>query len=296
MVLPRRALASLLLVVVTGLTGLTPVTFCSAAEARQERPAATAAPRDQRAADDLSVEEKETFLRRAKIVRTRPIGTGVTGSLRATLSDGTTTHDAQIQGVDINRARFDAGPKTEFNFRDSYRFNIAGYRLARLIGLKNVPISVNRDVGGKPVAMTWWIDDVAMDERQRVERQAAGPGVRFATQVQLMRVWDELIQNRDRNQGNMLCAKDCTWWLIDHTRAFRDGKELLHPDQLTRIGRGFLARLRALNAGSVAAELTKDRALTKVEAAAVVGRRDLLVTHYDDRIRRLGEAAVLFDD
>ena len=36
-----------------------------------------------------------------------------------------------------------------------------------------------------------------------------------------MRIWDELIQNRDRNQGNILWTHDWTLWLIDHTRAFR---------------------------------------------------------------------------
>ena len=50
-------------------------------------------------------------------------------------------------------------------------------------------------------------------------------------QIQIMRVFDELIQNRDRNQGNILWTNDWTMWLIDHTRAFRLGKELLKPEQ-----------------------------------------------------------------
>ena len=67
-----------------------------------------------------------------------------------------------------------------------------------------------------------------------------------------MRIWDELIQNRDRNQGNILWTNDWTMWLIDHTRAFRLGKELLKPEDLTRIDRGLLTRLKGLTEESVA--------------------------------------------
>ena len=31
---------------------------------------------------------------------------------------------------------------------------------------------------------------------------------RTSNQIQLMRIWDELIQNRDRNQGNILRTND----------------------------------------------------------------------------------------
>ena len=69
---------------------------------------------------------------------------GVTDTIRATLSDGRITHDAQIQTVDIERALFTAGKASETNFKDTYRFNIGGYRLARLLGMTNVPMSVKR--------------------------------------------------------------------------------------------------------------------------------------------------------
>ena len=44
--------------------------------------------------------EIEQFLKEADVVRTRSPKKGVTGSLRATLSDGKLTHDAQIQNID----------------------------------------------------------------------------------------------------------------------------------------------------------------------------------------------------
>src|SRR5262245_6985561 len=80
----------------------------------------------------LTPSQMETFLLKARIVRTRPAGEGVTGSERVTLSDGVLTHDAQVQTIDVAKSEFKAGGYTEFDFRDCYCYNIAAYRLARL--------------------------------------------------------------------------------------------------------------------------------------------------------------------
>jgi hypothetical protein len=108
-----------------------------------------------------------------------------------------------------------------------------------------------------------------------------------------MRIWDELIQNRDRNQGNILWTSDWTMWLIDHTRAFRLGKDLMKPDDLTRIDRSFLSRLKGLTKESVADAV--GNSLLKTEQDAVLSRRDRIVKLYEERAARIGETAVLFD-
>jgi hypothetical protein len=240
----------------------------------------------------LSPADMETFLLKAPMSKIRDAGGGVTGSQRATLSDGTITHDVHIQTVDVTKPVFTAGNKSELNFKDSYRYNIAGYRLARLVGLDTVPMSVERTVKGKSAAVTWWVDDVQMDEKARVGKGAAGPPGRTTSQLQIMLVWDELIQNKDRNQGNILWTSDWTMWLIDHTRAFRLGKELLNPAKLTRCERGLFERLKALTDQSIAEAV--GNSLTKPEREALIQRRDLIVQHLTDRIAKFGEEVVLF--
>lgn len=241
----------------------------------------------------LSKEEMEAFLLKGKITKTRDAGGGVTASTRATMTDGKITHDVHIQSVDITQSVFEAGKATELNFKDSYRYNIAGYRLAQLIGLATVPMSVERTVNGKPSAVTWWVDDVKMDEKERLKRKTLGPDpVRTTKELQVMRVFDELIQNRDRNQGNILWTSDFTMWLIDHTRAFRLGKTLLKPEQLTRCDRGLLERLRAITPEALAKAVGDS--LTRPEQEALLARRDAIVKLYDERVAKLSEAAVLF--
>ena len=241
----------------------------------------------------LTPEQMEAFLKEAKIIDVRDAGNGTTGSRRATLSDGVITHDVHIQVIDDSKAIFRAGAATELNFKDSYRFNIAGYRLARLVGLDNVPMSVERRYDGSTAAFTWWIDDVAMDEKERMKRREVGPDpARTTNQIAMMRVFDELIQNKDRNQGNILWTGTWKMWLIDHTRAFRTDGKLMDPNQLTKIEAGLLERLRTLDANAVRAALKG--VATSGEISALMRRRDALVKLFDARIAKLGEAAVVF--
>src|SRR6185295_16196197 len=113
---------------------LVAVLACSIAVAAQEGVKTTAS--------QLSKEEMEAFLLKGKVTKTRDAGGGVTSSTRATMTDGRITHDVHIQNVDISQSVFEAGKATELNFKDSYRYNIAGYRLAQLLGLNTVPMSV----------------------------------------------------------------------------------------------------------------------------------------------------------
>ena len=135
---------------------------------------------------------------------------------------------------------------------------------------------------------------VTMDETDRVKKRPEGwSSERVTKQMQVMRVWDALIQNRDRNQGNMLWTSDWTLWMIDHTRAFRTGDDLVKGDELTRCDRGLLERMRRLTAADMA-QVASGGMLTKQEADAVLRRRDRLVKLFDGLVATRGEAAVLF--
>jgi hypothetical protein len=242
----------------------------------------------------LTAPQMEEFLLRAKIVRTRDAGDGITGSQRATLSDGVLTHDAQIQTIDQVRTLFQPpGAAPEMNFRDSYRYNVAGYRLAVLLGLDNVPMSVERRVNGKRASVTWWIDEVMMNERERLKTEARGPDPeRTAMQTHVMRVFDELIANRDRNMGNLVWTNDWTMWMIDHTRAFRLNTDLQRPNVLLRVERSLLDHMRALTLDAVTKSV--GGSLMRQEIQAMLTRRDAIVTLFDAKIAERGEGPVVY--
>lgn len=244
----------------------------------------------------VSREVMEQLLLKGETIATKGKSKGVTEARRVTLRHESLTHDAQIQDVDISMPIFQVDPKhTEVDFKDSFRYNIAAYRLSLLLGLDNVPMSVERVINGKPAAVTWWLDDVMMEEGDRLKRKENkyGPSaLRTVSQTQMMSVFDELIQNRDRNAGNVLWTKDWKMWMIDHTRAFRTGKDLLKPKDLERCERTMFQKMNELTAQQLAEVM--GRAMTKREIEALLARRDRLVKLFNEKIAKSTEAAVLF--
>lgn len=228
----------------------------------------------------LSLDEQAQFLLKAKVIRARGINIGVTGTTRLTLTDGRLTHDGQFQPIDETKQRFESTRGTEFNFRDCWCYNVAAYRLARLLDLDMIPPSVERTYNGQKGSFTWWVDDVVMDEAARVKNKIATPdAARWNQQMWHVRVFDQLIYNVDRNLGNLVIDSDWRIWMIDHTRAFRLFDTLKTVGNLVRVDRQFLERLKALDRARLVEE-TKNY-LTPFEINALLKRRDLIVQHFE---------------
>ena len=159
-------------------------------------------------------------------------GEGVTNSERAKSSDGKIEHDAHIQCVDEAKAEYKTAHGTELNFKDTYKYNIAGYRLDQVLELNMVPVSVERKVAEKTCAVTWWVDDKMFDEVDRVKQGLKPPDLdAWNKQMYIVRVFDQLIDNTDRNLGNLVIDKQWRVWMIDHTRAFRTTTKIRQPSQ-----------------------------------------------------------------
>jgi hypothetical protein len=241
----------------------------------------------------LTQPEIEEFLSTARIVAKKSAPRGVTDSQRATLDDGKLRHDAHIQTVDIRKTSFQTDRGTEFNFRDSYKFNMAAYELDKLLELNMVPPSVERKVDGQMAAVTWWVDD-CMVELDRKKKKIEPPDQHFWNQQMYdCRVFDQLIYNTDPNLGNVLITKDWKICLIDHTRAFRTMKDLQNPKNLVQCDRKLLTKLRGLNKEVLQQKL--GHYLTKMEIEGILGRRERIVKFFDDEAAQKGEAAVLFE-
>ncbi len=233
-----------------------------------------------RPAAPLSDAQMEQFLLHAKVIKSKSTSKGVTGSLRATLTDGKLTHDAHIQTIDEEKPQFQTDQGVEFNFRDTWRFNIAGYRLDRLIGMNMVPVSVERHFGYDSAAYTWWVDDVMMDEGDRLKKKVEAPNVEaWNQQMQLVRLFDQLIANVDRNVGNLVITHDWRLFPIDHTRAFRRNHELKSAANITRADRAVVDRLKALDRESLKTAIGKY--VTTFELDALLARRDAILKRLD---------------
>lgn len=229
----------------------------------------------------LSIEQIEQFLLNAKVKKFKGTSKGITGSLRATLSDGKMTHEAHITTINEEKARFESNRGVELNFRDTYLFDIGGWRVARLLGLVNmVPVSVARNHQGKSAAFTWWVDNVLMDEETHRKKKVDPPDVEaFNNQMYIVHVFDQLIYNTDRNLGNLLIDKNWHIWMIDHTRAFRLHATLENAKNLKKCDRVLLENLKALNESRLT-EVLKGF-VRPGEIRGLLARRDLIVKFYE---------------
>ena len=233
-------------------------------------------------------------MRKAKIIKTTSAKKGITNTNRVTMTDSTITHDAHVQCIDEAKNEYKTDRGTELNFKDTYKFNIAGYRLARLLGIENVPVYVERKVAGKTCSVSWWADDVLMDEAQRKQKKIEAPNPdAWNDQIYIMRVFDQLVHNVDRNLTNLLILKNWDMVMIDTSRAFRLSHKLENPKNLGRCDRTLLANLRALRKDAVTKQLASY--CTKPEIEAVIARRDEIIRFYDEQIKQKGEGAVLYD-
>ena len=242
-------------------------------------------------------EQKIDFMRHAKIIDSKSEKKGKSNASHLTLSDGKVTHGASFEPIDEKKVQ---GPApnggTELNFRDYWGYDIAGYRIAKLLGLDDmVPVYTERKWNGVTGAISWRISDIQFDEADRYTHKIPVPTELldgWNKQMYKVRVLDQLFYDMDANLTNVLITKDWKIWRIDFTRAFRLQHDLKNPKDLVQCDRQVLARLRQLSYEQVL-EATKPY-LNKDELKALIARRDKIVAYFDKLVAQQGESQVLY--
>jgi len=250
------------------------------------------------AAQELSVAQIKDFLKNAKVIRSKQTSKGVTAPKRVTLSNGTLTHDAVFQAIDDRQMVMKLGgggrqETTELNFVDSYKYNIAAYEIATLLGIDHMmPVYVERRWNGQTGSISWFVPTL-MDESERLKKKVEPPSATmWNQQMYRMRTFSSLVRDTDRNLTNVLVTPEWKVMMIDFTRAFRLQPELQHLKDLQKIDRDLLAKLTTLDRDQVR-KATADY-LTGKELDAMMQRRDMLVAHFKKLIADLGEDKVLY--
>lgn len=249
---------------------------------------------DQQPDANLSKEQIKQFLLTAQVIKSKQSSVGITHPFRLTLSDGTITHDASFQAVDEHKSMEElASGRMELNFVDSYKYNIAAYALAELLGIDDMlPVYVERKWDGNKGSLSWWLP-IKMDEAERAKQKIEVPDPdAWNKQMYKVRVFDQLVYDTDANLTNVLIGTDWKVYRVDFTRAFRSFKSLQRPNDLVRCDRQLLTKLKALDRSQVMAQ-TKGY-LSKSEVDAVMARRDKIVERFEKLIAKEGENQVLY--
>jgi hypothetical protein len=109
--------------------------------------------------------------------------------------------------------------------------------------------------------------------------------------MQRLRVFSQLVQDTDRNLGNVLITPDWKLIMIDFSRAFRL-LPTIKEQEITRCDRRLLEAMEQLQLDAL--EKATSGYLTNDEAKAVIARRDLIVAYVHKLVAEKGEKAVLY--
>lgn len=242
-----------------------------------------------------STDEILHFIATATEVSSTALSEGITKARRLRLSkEGVALH-VVFHHINVSEQRVKRLPNGNvvMYVRDSYTSQIAAFEIGRLLGMTNIPPTITRVSDGEVGSAQLWIEE-AMTEKRRQEDGLDPPGYNLWNQVYSdMRVFDNLINNIDRNQGNMLVDSQWNLWLIDHTRSFGRDNTLPMPEMVTRCSRQLWQALQELNETEVRHKMAP--LLTDVEIEALLVRRQQLVELIQRRIDDRGAETVLFD-
>ena len=239
--------------------------------------------------------EIREFLQKATVVSQMELDSGTTKPLRLDLEmDGVRlrgifhTRDEEIRELIMPKGR------NLKHVKDRYVFECPAYLISVLLGLDRIPPVVLRKYDGKEGSLQLWVEN-AFSEKERLSQNLNPPDLLSWSRDQAeMDIFDYLIHNIDRNQGNILYTQDWQQWFIDHTRAFRVVGEPTKLDELKTIYKTFWEKLQSTPDELLQAALAPY--LTKTEIRLTLKRRNQLVTHFKEQIKSRGVEQVVFPD
>ncbi len=223
----------------------------------------------------------EEMLRTAEVVSHEKVGMGVTAPLKVTLRNEGQTFRAIFKPIKRGRQK---------GFWESYQAEIAAYRMDRMLGLDMVPPTVEREIEIYRGSLQLWVDDC----RLLAEAQEASESPIWMRQYAVMRMFDLLIHNDDRNQQNILVDPHPHIILIDHSRAFIAGSKIFeNPGKYpVKFDRAIVNKIRSLELDDLQTHLGS--LLPKSQIRDILKRRDLLLEHLDEIIKQRSEEVVFF--
>ncbi len=188
---------------------------------------------------------------------------------------------------------------------DRWRYEIAAYRMDRLLGLNMVPLTIERRYNEDRGSLQLWEENQFSLKTKNDKKIGVPPRYTYGwnNATFLQRAFDNLIANEDRHANNILITADWRMVLIDHSRSFRTSKQFTdkliytekHPEGpklMKQLPRAFVDKLKGLTAESIKAAVGEY--LEDDEIKAVLVRRDLILAEIDRLIKKNGEENTLY--
>src|SRR5437867_126940 len=219
--------------------------------------------------------EFEEFLRTAPFQkRSESTPVGILAPRHMFFEDGGPAKGAAVKKIP---------PGRRDGFFESYKSEIAAYKLDRLLQMDMVPPTVERLVDGDRASVQLWVLNTRMLKEVEEKKLRSPDAAGWNRQWHRVEVFDDLVGNIDENKGNLLFDPLWNFVKIDHSRAFTDTMTMPFDIEkvVKQIDRPFFDHLKALDQQTIRREigdlLTENGAMP-----AFFRRRDAIVKKFED--------------
>jgi hypothetical protein len=242
-----------------------------------------------------SFQDAEEFLASSEVARSKTRREGPNKYKKVVLDNDGIWANSIFRWENVVRLPDITGSSTmaSRHFRDSYESEVAAYKINEILGLYNIPPTVYREIEGRSGSVQLWMEKVTKEVDRRKKGTIPPDTTSWNRQSHDMRVFDNLINNIDRNQSNILIDKDWNLWYIDQTRSFAMDESLPSPEEVDRCSRSLYNALKEMDEDTVRETLASLLRAAEVDAFFV--RREKILKILEDRIAEVGESNVFYD-
>jgi hypothetical protein len=235
--------------------------------------------------EDESREDVEYYLLTAAIVNiNRGAVPGRTAAWRIDLDDGLIRRRAMFKVVDDQRPS---------PLPDSYKYELASYALAKLLGFGKIPPTIERKIDDTLGSLQIRVENcIGLDEMQRTDITPPDPQA-FSNALEEINVFENLVYNERKRLDDILIHEE-TWkiYRVDFSEAFSPTPDLIPEQKIKRCSKKLFENLQELSDEVIKARL--EMYLNEEEIEALLSRKVLIIKTLIKLIEEKGTKAVLF--
>lgn len=228
--------------------------------------------------------ELEKYLKTAEVLEVEIDSIdGRTAPWGVMLDDGKTIRQAIFKYV--NRPR-------PTHLPDSYHYEIAAYKLSKLLEYPLIPPVVEREINETPGSLQLLLEGCfSLQQQQREGLKPADPQ-KFLDGLSELAVFENLVFCEQNTEDVFIQESDWKIWRVDFSEAFNSFAELSIENEITRCSKALFHNLQRLEERDIKSVLESH--CNEEEIDALLKRKILIIEKITLLIEEKGEEAVLF--
>ena len=236
--------------------------------------------------ENLKRKEMENYLRTAKIISVeKDESKGRTAPWRIRLDDGKIKRQGHFKYVNRPRPSLLA---------DSYKYDVAAYKLDKLLDLNIVPPLVEREIEGTKGSLQLFLKGIITENDRKMRKITPPDPEAFQNTLELINVFENLVYDEDcfDPEDTLINMENWKVWRVDFGMAFSPTPELMPSCKISRCSKKLYQNLIKLDNGAVKAALKPY--LNDNEIEALLKRKNIIIEKIQQLIKKKGEKSVLF--